>query len=71
MADGSGEPALVALSRGATSALLPVAGVPPGAYRDVLSQATLTVGADGKANLAMAPLSAAVFIPATSPCLTP
>jgi hypothetical protein len=60
--------ALVVLSRDRAAARLRVAGVPAGSYRDALSGRALDArGAD--VEIDAAPLSAAVYIPAGSPCL--
>ncbi len=69
--DGSGESALSVLSRGAAQVHQTISGLPPGSYRDVLSQTRLNVGANGLGELTLARLSAAIFIPETSPCSTP
>jgi glycosidase len=65
-ADGA-EPVLAVLSRAAADLHVAVAGVPAGAWRDVLSGAVVTAR-EGSTDLFVGPLSAAVYVPEVSGC---
>jgi glycosidase len=64
----SGERALVVLSRAATATTLDVAGVPAGAWQDVVSPARV-VSDGAHAAVVAAPMAAAVYLPEGSRCL--
>lgn len=65
---GSGEVAVVVLSRGKSAATVDAPGVPAGRYRDALGGGTL-VSDGAHAVFTAAPLAAAIYLPEGSPCL--